>query len=302
MLEAMTTTLITGGNKGLGREAARRLLEHGHTVYIGARDPERGRAAADALGAHFLHLDVTDEDLVHAAADVLGRDGQALDVLVNNAGIGGRSRSAPTTRAGDLREVYETNVFGVVGVLHAFLPLLERSRSPVAVNVSSGMGSLAVTTDPTRLESTLAGLAYPSSKSALNMLTSQYAKACPWLRINAVDPGTPPPTSTATAGRRPSSRARRSSCAPPSPPRRAHRGLSRRERHRALVVQAMRACRPARTSGHSSRRTLKTTESRKVPSSRLTSRRTTPSRCAPSLLIAACDLVLSRSVWIFTRP
>jgi NAD(P)-dependent dehydrogenase (short-subunit alcohol dehydrogenase family) len=85
--------------------------------------------------------------------------------------------------------VYDTNVFGVVRVTRAMLPLLERSDAPVIVNVSSGMGSLAITTDPERFESTLKALAYPSSKSALNMLTSQYAKAHPRFRINAVDPG-----------------------------------------------------------------------------------------------------------------
>jgi NAD(P)-dependent dehydrogenase (short-subunit alcohol dehydrogenase family) len=87
------------------------------------------------------------------------------------------------------RAVYDTNVFGVVRVMHAFLPLLLASSAPIVVNVSSGMGSLAVTTDPGRLESTLISLAYPSSKTALNMLTSQYAKAFPALKINAVDPG-----------------------------------------------------------------------------------------------------------------
>jgi NAD(P)-dependent dehydrogenase (short-subunit alcohol dehydrogenase family) len=93
------------------------------------------------------------------------------------------------TTAADLLAVYDTNVFGVVRVTHAMLALLERSDAPVVVNVSSGMGSLAITTDPGRFESTLHGLAYPSSKSALNMLTSQYAKAYPTMRINAVDPG-----------------------------------------------------------------------------------------------------------------
>jgi NAD(P)-dependent dehydrogenase (short-subunit alcohol dehydrogenase family) len=85
--------------------------------------------------------------------------------------------------------VFETNVFGVVRVTHAFLPLLARSDSPVIVNVSSGMGSIAVTTDPQRFESTLIGIAYPASKTAVNMLTTQYAKAFPEIRINAVDPG-----------------------------------------------------------------------------------------------------------------
>ena len=110
-------------------------------------------------------------------------------MLINNAGItGGRIPPADTT-ADDMRRVFDTNVFGIVRVTRAFMPLLERADNPVIVNVSSGMGSLAVTTDPERLESTLIGLTYPSSKTAVNMLTSQYAKAFPRLRINAVDPG-----------------------------------------------------------------------------------------------------------------
>jgi NAD(P)-dependent dehydrogenase (short-subunit alcohol dehydrogenase family) len=85
--------------------------------------------------------------------------------------------------------VFDTNVFGIVRVTNGFLPLLERSSHPVIVNVSSGMGSLGVTTDPERFESTLVGLPYPSSKAAVNMLTSQFAKALPQIHVNAVDPG-----------------------------------------------------------------------------------------------------------------
>jgi NAD(P)-dependent dehydrogenase (short-subunit alcohol dehydrogenase family) len=95
----------------------------------------------------------------------------------------------PDATAADIHRVFDTNVYGVVRVTRAFLPLLERSDNPVIVNVSSGMSSLAVTSDPARLESTLISLAYPASKAALNMLTSQYAKALPHMRINAVDPG-----------------------------------------------------------------------------------------------------------------
>src|SRR3954447_4857163 len=184
----MTTTLITGANKGLGHEAARRLLAAGHDVWAAARDPERGRAAADALGARFVVLDVTDDASVAAAAEQVAAAG-GLDVLVNNAGIsGGRVPPAEVTPA-DVRRVLETNVVGIVRVTQAFVPLLERSQNPVIVNVSSGMGSLAVTTDPERLESTIVGLAYPTSKAAVNMLTTQYAKALPGMRVNAVDPG-----------------------------------------------------------------------------------------------------------------
>jgi NAD(P)-dependent dehydrogenase (short-subunit alcohol dehydrogenase family) len=184
----MTTTLITGANKGLGREAARRLIEDGHEVWIAARDRERGQAAADELGARFVQLDVTDDASVEAAAAHVAEHG-GLDVLVNNAGIVGPRTPPAEVTAADIRQAFETNVFGVVRVTRAFLPLLEKSQNPVVVNVSSGMGSLGLTSDPERLESTLTSVIYSPSKAALNMLTTQYAKAFPWLRINAVDPG-----------------------------------------------------------------------------------------------------------------
>jgi NAD(P)-dependent dehydrogenase (short-subunit alcohol dehydrogenase family) len=185
----MTTTLVTGANKGLGRETARQLIAHGHTVYLGARDQQRGEQAARELGGIPLVVDVTDEASVAAAAQRVADEVGHLDVLVNNAGIAGGFVPLAETTAADLLRVYDTNVFGVVRMTGAFLPLLERSAAPVIVNVSSGMGSLAITTDPDRLESTIVALAYPSSKSALNMLTTQYAKAYPRMRINCVDPG-----------------------------------------------------------------------------------------------------------------
>lgn len=185
----MTTILITGANKGLGRETARRLIAAGHTVYVGSRDEQRGKEAAAELGARPLVIDVTSDESVAAAVAQVRAEAGHLDVLVNNAGITGERVPPAETTAGHLQTVYETNVFGVVRVTHAFLPLLEASDAPVIVNVSSGMGSLAVTTDPARFESTIVALAYPSSKSAVNMITTQYAKAFPSIRINAVDPG-----------------------------------------------------------------------------------------------------------------
>jgi NAD(P)-dependent dehydrogenase (short-subunit alcohol dehydrogenase family) len=184
----MTTTLITGANKGLGYETARRLRADGHDVWIGARDPERGRQAAHELDARFVAIDVTEEQSVIRAAQEIAENG-GLDVLINNAGIVGAHRPPAETTADEVRAVFDTNVFGVVTVTRVFLPLLERSDDPVIVNVSSGMGSIAVTSDPARLESGIVALAYPSSKTALNMLTTQYAKAFPQIRINAVDPG-----------------------------------------------------------------------------------------------------------------
>jgi NAD(P)-dependent dehydrogenase (short-subunit alcohol dehydrogenase family) len=189
MLGVMTTTLITGATKGLGLQTARRLIAAGHTVYLGARDSQRGKQVAADLGADMVLIDVTSDDSVEAAATLVREQAGQLDVLVNNAGISGGRKPPAEVTAADMRAVYDTNVFGVVRVMHAFLPLLEASGTPVVVNVSSGLGSLAVTNDPGRFESTLLGLAYPSSKSALNMLTSQYAKAYPAIKINAVDPG-----------------------------------------------------------------------------------------------------------------
>ncbi|MFI0165638.1 SDR family NAD(P)-dependent oxidoreductase [Streptomyces sp. NPDC017082] len=191
----MTTTLITGANKGLGYETARRLLGAGHTVYVGSRDADRGRRAAGRLGAgaRAVQLDVTDDASVAAAVRTIEADG-GLDVLVNNAGIEtrGPANEVPTaanTTAGMMREVFETNVFGTVRVTHAFLPLLLRSASPVVVNVSSGLASLTLVTRPGHPAAAYPGVAYPASKTAVNMITVQYAKAFPAARINAVEPG-----------------------------------------------------------------------------------------------------------------
>ncbi|MGP3937390.1 SDR family NAD(P)-dependent oxidoreductase [Nonomuraea sp. KM88] len=185
----MTTTFITGANRSLGYETARRLVEAGHTVLVGARDPELGQAAADALGARFVQIDVTDDASVEAAAaEVEAREG-SIDVLVNNAGIHGTHNPADLITAADAREVFEVNVVGIVRVTHAFLPLLRRSANPVIVNVSSGMGSFAVTHDAGRVESTIVTPLYTSSKAAVTMLTTQFAKSWPDVRVNAADPG-----------------------------------------------------------------------------------------------------------------
>jgi NAD(P)-dependent dehydrogenase (short-subunit alcohol dehydrogenase family) len=185
----MTITLITGGNKGLGYEAGRRLIELGHTVYIGARDEQRGKNAAHALGAQFVQLDVRDDTSVAAAAaEVGGREGH-VDVLINNAGVTDPMLPAEDVTASAMHAVYDVNVFGIVRVTHAFLPMLRAASSPVIVNVSSGLGSFGVVTNPDRFESGFATVVYGSSKAAVGMLTVQYAKALPDIRINVVDPG-----------------------------------------------------------------------------------------------------------------
>ena len=130
----MTTTPITGANKGLGFEAARQLIAAGHTVYIGSRDAERGRRAAEQLGARAIELNITDDTSVEAAVKTIEAEG-GLDVLVNNAGIEKRGDDnvviGPADVTADLmQQTFETNVFGTVRVLHTFLPLLERSAAP----------------------------------------------------------------------------------------------------------------------------------------------------------------------------
>lgn len=185
----MSIVLVTGGNKGLGREAAHRLIKLGHTVYIGARDAERGRATADEIGAEMLLLDVTDDASVAAAAEDLRRREGRLDVLVNNAGVFEGMVSATAATAAHLRTVLDVNVVGLMGVTHAFLPLLQESASPVIVNVSSGLGSFGVVTDSERPESHYVTPVYSASKAAVNMLTVQYAKGLPHMRVNAVEPG-----------------------------------------------------------------------------------------------------------------
>lgn len=189
----MTTTLITGANKGIGLETARRLAELGHTVFLGSRDAERGRRAAERLGVRSVQLDVTDASSVRTAADVVAQAG-GLDVLVNNAGIEVRrednSVPPPGETSGDeLLRVLDTNTIGMVRVLHALLPLLQRSAAPVVVNVSSGLASLTTMATADTLAGRYPGISYPVSKAAVNMLTVQYAKAFPEMRINAVEPG-----------------------------------------------------------------------------------------------------------------
>ena len=185
----MTTTLITGANKSLGYETARQLIAAGHTVYVGARDPERGRDAADRLGGRFVQLDVTDEESVRAAAQQILDEAGGLDVLVNNAGVPG----SWDLSIENFEKVYATNVFGVARMMQEFLPVLEKSDNPVVVNVSSGLGSITVATDPEGNKSAapvwVPSVVYGSSKAALNMLTVQYAHQYPTMRINVVDPG-----------------------------------------------------------------------------------------------------------------
>jgi NAD(P)-dependent dehydrogenase (short-subunit alcohol dehydrogenase family) len=180
----MTTTLITGANRSLGLETARRLVEAGHTVFAGMRDPSGGDDAR-ALGAHVVRLDVTDQDSIDGAMAEIPE----LDVLVNNAGVLGRSFGVDDLDAAAMADVLDTNVTGIVRVTQAALPLLRRSAAPVIVNVASGVGFTRWLTTPGHDEYPVPSIPYAASKAAVITLTVQYAKNLPTFRVNASDPG-----------------------------------------------------------------------------------------------------------------
>jgi NAD(P)-dependent dehydrogenase (short-subunit alcohol dehydrogenase family) len=180
----MTTTFITGANRSLGLETTRRLLEAGHTVYAGMRDPASGDAVR-ALGAHPIRIDVTDEASVAAAIAGLPE----LDVLINNAGILGSVFDLDGLDAAEMAHVFDTNVMGIVRVTQAALPLLRESGNPVIVNVASGVGWPRYLLDPGHDEFPVHAVPYASSKAAVIALTVQYAKNLPGMRVNVTDPG-----------------------------------------------------------------------------------------------------------------
>jgi NAD(P)-dependent dehydrogenase (short-subunit alcohol dehydrogenase family) len=189
--------LITGANKGIGFEIARQLGERGNVVLIGARDEVRGKDAADSLASRGIaavpvQIDVTDAASVAGAAIQIGQRYGRLDILVNNAGIAGAFTGAPSEATADsMREVYETNVFGVVSVTNAMLPLLRRSEAGRIVNMSSHVGSLTLNSDPGSAFSGLNLIAYQSSKTALNAITVAFAKELRGtpVKVNAANPG-----------------------------------------------------------------------------------------------------------------
>lgn len=184
----MTTTLVTGATRGLGKETARQLVAARHTVWVGARDLDAGRAVAAEIStgghtARAVQLDVTDDASVASAFALLDAEG-GLDVLVNNAGIGKSGRNGP-----EALEVFDTNAVSVVRTTEAALPLLRRSSNPVIVNISSALGSFAANHDPDKPASQYEAIVYGASKAAVSMLTVQYARAVPEVHVVAVEPG-----------------------------------------------------------------------------------------------------------------
>jgi NAD(P)-dependent dehydrogenase (short-subunit alcohol dehydrogenase family) len=198
--------LVTGANQGIGLQIAKDLLTHGFTVLVGSRNPERGEAAANEVGpdAHAVQLDVTDASSIAAAAKRIRSEFGRLDVLINNAAISNTRRRpgmsveefSKSTRPSnvsldELRAVFETNVFGVVAVTQAMLPLLREAPAARIVNVSSGVGSLTLNSDPTFPWRSIFGPVYPASKTALNAMTLAMAieLESTGIKVNACSPG-----------------------------------------------------------------------------------------------------------------
>jgi NAD(P)-dependent dehydrogenase (short-subunit alcohol dehydrogenase family) len=198
--------LVTGANQGIGVQIAKDLVGHGFTVLVGSRNFEKGETAAKEIGpdAHALQLDVTDHASITAAAERIRKEFGRLDVLINNAAIsntGMRSEMsvadyANSTRPSnvsldEVRSIWETNVFGVLAVYQAMLPLLREAPAARIVNVSSGVGSLTMNSEPTNPIRPIFGPGYAASKTALNAMTLAMAieLESTGIKVNAVSPG-----------------------------------------------------------------------------------------------------------------
>ncbi|SDR99500.1 Short-chain dehydrogenase [Gillisia sp. Hel1_33_143] len=194
----MKTLFITGANKGIGFETARQSLQKGFYVYLGSRNLQNGKEAAEKLQAEgyinveAIQIDVTDQVSVNEARTEIAQKTEILDVLINNAGISGKyPQPTLNTDIEVFKEVFDTNVYGVVRVTVAFIDLLRKSSEPRIVNVSSGQGSLGLASDPMAPYYHYKGAVYPASKSALNMYTINlaYELKDTNIKVNLVCPG-----------------------------------------------------------------------------------------------------------------
>jgi NAD(P)-dependent dehydrogenase (short-subunit alcohol dehydrogenase family) len=197
--------LVTGANQGIGLQIAKDLVSKGLVVLVGSRDFAKGQTAAKEIGAdaHAVQLDVTDTKSIAAAAERIGKEFGHLDILINNAGISKIGQPTGTMEEfvrksrisvaplDDIRAIYETNVFGVIAVTQAMLPLLRKSKSPRIVNVSSGVGSLTRTLGPGGEHLRQIFGMYSASKTALNAITVGLALdlQAEGIKVNAACPG-----------------------------------------------------------------------------------------------------------------
>jgi NAD(P)-dependent dehydrogenase (short-subunit alcohol dehydrogenase family) len=197
--------LITGANQGIGLQIAKEMAQHGYTVLVGSRNFENGQKAAQSIGdgAVAIQIDVTNSDSIAAAAERIRSELGRLDVLVNNAAIShagapGRSLEemmkasrASAASLDEVRAVWETNVFGVIAVTQAMLPLIKEAPAGRIVNVGSGVGSLGLNSDPSFEYRSVFGVVYAASKAALNAVTLSFAIELEetGIKVNVVSPG-----------------------------------------------------------------------------------------------------------------
>jgi NAD(P)-dependent dehydrogenase (short-subunit alcohol dehydrogenase family) len=198
MRTAKRIALVTGGNKGIGLEISRNLSSAGCIVLLGARNVGRGQQAVRQLGkaglgdVHFIEIDVTRQDTITAAAQQIESRYGRLDILMNNAGVNLRGDGLPgAADLGVVQKVFDTNFFGAIRVVQAMLPLLHNSAAGRIVNVSSGLGSLALNSDPSWSSYNTKLIGYNASKAALNMLTVHlaYELRGTKIKVNSANPG-----------------------------------------------------------------------------------------------------------------
>ncbi|WP_028980809.1 SDR family oxidoreductase [Sporocytophaga myxococcoides] len=194
----MKSALITGANKSIGFEVARQLSQKGVYVFLGSRDLVKGREAIDKLKAEgiknieVIQLDVTNDESIQAARIEIGKKIQALDILINNAGIyGGYPQTALDSTIDQFKAAYDANVYSAVRMTQTFIDLLKKSSEPRIVNVTSSQGSITLHSDPAYKYYDYKGAVYLSSKSALNMYTVvlAYELKESSFKVNAVCPG-----------------------------------------------------------------------------------------------------------------
>lgn len=194
----MKKVFITGANKSIGYETAKQLLKEGYYVYLGTRNLEKGLNAVNELKAaglenvEAIQIDVSNQQSVEAARREVGEKTDVLDVLINNAGMSGGMPQSPTTASIDvLHEVFNVNLYGAVRTTQAFIDLLRKAQEPRIVNVTSGMASMTMCSDPEFKYRDYVGGIYSPSKAALNMYTIALAIELrdSAFKINAVDPG-----------------------------------------------------------------------------------------------------------------